>query len=215
LTLGIGAGGVPTCHSMTGTPFWSGKERQDRLAEFVAMVAQLLTTERSSFSGKYYSAEDALMQPRSLQVPRLPLLVAAHGPRSLKVAAEYGDTWSFFEPGAGLEGKDAAEAICEMNHYIDEKASAAGRDPKTITRSYCCGFSASSAWDSLDEALSDIEMFEQAGVDEFILGYGSDMDLEGETSLELPSGTVEASRTLLQSEKDLLDFAAALSLSPV
>jgi alkanesulfonate monooxygenase SsuD/methylene tetrahydromethanopterin reductase-like flavin-dependent oxidoreductase (luciferase family) len=107
LTLGIGAGGVPTCHQMTGTPYWSGKERQDRLGEFVAMVSQLLRETHSSFAGEHYSCENAFMQPRPVQA-RLPLLIAAHGPRSLKVAAEYGDTWSFYEPGTGLTGQEAA-----------------------------------------------------------------------------------------------------------
>lgn len=210
LTLGIGAGGVPTCHQMTGTPFWPGKERQDRLAEFVALVDQLLSNERSSFAGDYYSAEDALMRPPCVQRPRLPLLVAAHGPRSLKVAAEHGDTWSFFEPGAGLKGEEAAEAIAKMNAYLDEKAAAAGRDPKAITRSLCCGFAASSAWTSLEEALSDIKLFEEAGVDEFILGYTPDVDIDSQAKSALLSAEI-AQSPLLQSERDLLAFAAAIS----
>jgi len=212
LTLGIGAGGVPTCHEMTGTPSWSGKERQDRLAEFVAMVAQLLNEVRSSFAGEHYSAQNAFMQPRPIQA-RLPLLIAAHGPRSLKVAAEYGDTWSFYEPGAGLTGQDAADAIRAMNRYVDEKAAAAGRDPKTISRSYCCGYSASSAWNSLDEALSDIELFENAGVNEFILDYSPrapGLDLQG-TTTKLQSDEIQFS-PLLTSEEDLGKFADALSL---
>jgi alkanesulfonate monooxygenase SsuD/methylene tetrahydromethanopterin reductase-like flavin-dependent oxidoreductase (luciferase family) len=210
ICLGIGAGGVPTCHSMTGTSYWSGKERQDRLAEFVSIVAQLLSEERSSFTGEFYSAEDALMLPHSVQKPRLPLLIAAHGPRSLKVAAEYGDTWSFFEPGEGLKGKDAATAVSKMNEYVDEKAAVAGRDPETITRSFCCGFSASSSWNSLDEALSDITLFEKAGVNEFIFNYLPDVALERELNSGDSTGRVSASQ-FLGSENDLRNIADALS----
>lgn len=171
LDLGIGAGGAPTCHSMTGTPFWPGKERQERLAEFVDLVDQLLTNERTTFKGTYYQAEEALMRPSAVQRPRPALTVAAHGPRSMSVAAKHADTWSFYEPGTGLKGPDAADAMRKMNDFIDKKATEAGRDPAQITRSYCCGFAASSAWLSLDEALSDIELYQQAGINEFIFSY--------------------------------------------
>jgi len=72
--------------------------------------------------------------------------------------AERADKWSFHEPGIGLKGKDAAARIRSMNAHIDEKALAAGRDPSAITRSYRCGFSAGSAWSSIDEAISNIEI---------------------------------------------------------
>jgi alkanesulfonate monooxygenase SsuD/methylene tetrahydromethanopterin reductase-like flavin-dependent oxidoreductase (luciferase family) len=204
LDLGIGAGGAPTCHSMTGTPFWSGKERQERLAEFVDLVDQLLTNERTTFKGNYYQAEEALMRPSAVQCPRPALTVAAHGPKSMSVAAKHADTWSFYEPGAGLKGADAAEAMRKMNDFIDEKATEAGRDPAQITRSYCCGFAASSAWLSLEEALPDIELYQQAGINEFIFNYTptelSDHEIISEQGEVL--GNIEVTQ-LLNGEGDL------------
>jgi alkanesulfonate monooxygenase SsuD/methylene tetrahydromethanopterin reductase-like flavin-dependent oxidoreductase (luciferase family) len=205
LELGLGAGGVPTDHSMTGTPYWSGAERQRRFKEFVKVVEQLLTTETSSFSGDHYSYEGAYISPPPLQAPRPPLVIAAHGPKSMQLAAEQADKWSFYEPGPGLKGKDAAAAIRRMNAYIDKKALGAGRDPSAITRSYCCGFSASSAWSSIDEALSDIEIYADAGVNEFILNYAPTSDVESEANLEMQTGEIEVS-LFLRTKDDLRSF---------
>ena len=206
LDLGIGAGGAPTCHAMTGTPMWAGAERQDRLAEFVEMVDRLLVNERASYAGTFYSAEDVLMRPRPLQQPRPPLVVAEHGPRSMKVAARFADTWSIFEPGAGLTGAEAAAAFRKMNAYVDAQAREAGRDPASITRSLCCGYSPSSTWDSLDEALEGIRMFEAAGVNEFILSYAPGPDAPAS---DAPTDAIAVNR-LIRDEADLARFAAAL-----
>ena len=203
LNLGIGAGGAPTDHLMTGTPFWSGAERQRRFSEFVRVVEQLTSQQRSSFHGQHFTCEEAYISPLPIQRPRIPLLVAAHGPRSLQLAAEHADTWSLYEPGTGLKGKEAADAIRRMNAFVDEKARAAGRDPSAITRSLCCGFSASTAWRSLDEALFAIELFEQAGVDEFILTYSPTDDFVGTTK------DIEVS-VLLRNPDDLRNFAGAV-----
>ncbi|MCZ6502406.1 MAG: LLM class flavin-dependent oxidoreductase, partial [Gammaproteobacteria bacterium] len=149
LELGLGAGGVPTDHSMTGTPMWTGKERQARFAEFVTVVNKLLTQETSSFSGEYYSFEDAYVSPPPHQQPILPLVIAAHGPKSMRLAARYASKWSFSDPGLGRKGKEAAAAIREMNNYLDDQLRSVGRNPEEITRSLCCGYCAATMWSSL------------------------------------------------------------------
>lgn len=202
LELGLGAGGAPSDHIMTGTPYWSGAERQKRFAEFVAVVEQLLATQESSFSGEFYSFEKAYISPPPAQSPRPPLVIAAHGPKSMKLAAERADKWSFFEPGAGLKGEEAQAEIRRMNRYIDEKAAAAGRDPSEIVRSFCCGFSASSAWGSIDQALSQMALYEEAGVNEFILNYSASEAFGRDARAETPTGAVEAS-VFLRSHQDL------------
>ena len=68
---------------MTGTPVWSGDERQERFAEYVELVDRVLSNERTDYRGKYYTCEGAVMLPGPVQTPRPPLLIAAHGPRAL------------------------------------------------------------------------------------------------------------------------------------
>jgi alkanesulfonate monooxygenase SsuD/methylene tetrahydromethanopterin reductase-like flavin-dependent oxidoreductase (luciferase family) len=203
--LGIGAGGAPSCHRMTGTPLWSARERQERFAEFVHLAELLMRDERVTYSGRYYSVEEALMRPAPLQWPRPPLVVAAHGPKALRLAAEFADTWSFYEPGAGLEGEAALARVREMNGHIEAHARAAGRDPATITRSLCCGFAQSSAWHSVDEALAGVAQFEGAGVDEFIFTYTPHAEPAASSS-----GAVTPD--LLPDEETLFALARALAL---
>lgn len=214
LGIGIGAGGVPADHHMTGTPMWSAGERQDRLREFVELVDQLLRERRSSYAGRYYSGTDVFMQPAPVQQPRPPLVIAAHGPRSLRLAAERADTWSLYEPGAGLTGADATDAVRRMNRYIDEKAEAVGRDPRSITRSLCCGYAASSAWRTVDEAMAGVAQFEKAGINEFIFSYTPDAAPMESTSpvLEVELGVVEIP-ALLPDASTLRELAAALRLT--
>jgi alkanesulfonate monooxygenase SsuD/methylene tetrahydromethanopterin reductase-like flavin-dependent oxidoreductase (luciferase family) len=208
LELGLGAGGAPSDHTMTGTSYWSGPERQRRFAEYVAIVEQLLTTRESSFSGEFYSFENTYISPGPVQSPHLPLVIAAHGPKSIKLAAERADKWSFFEPAPGLKGREAAAEIRKMNAYIDEKAAAAGRDPGRIVRSFCCGFSASSSWQSIDQALSDIALYEDAGVNEFILNYSASEAFGVDARVEGLGSEIDVS-LFLQSRQDLDDFLSA------
>lgn len=208
LILGIGAGGMPSDHTMTGTPYWSARERQKRFEEFVAVVDTLLTTERSSYEGRYYPYDGAYISPLPLQRPRMPLLIAAHGPRGIKLAAERADTWNLFEPGAGLKGEEAAAAIKAKNAALDANAVAAGRDPGQIRRSLCCGFSASTSWSTSHEALADIAVYERAGINEFILNYSPSSGFLATDRLadeQIPS-------VFLRSPDDLRDFAAAVGL---
>lgn len=209
--LGVGAGGAPTCHRMTGTPYWSPRERQARFAEFVALVDLLLRDERASYHGTYYAATDVLMLPAPLQWPRPPLVVAAHGPKALRLAAEYADTWSFYEPGAGLTGDAALERVRAMNRTVDEHARAAGRDPATITRSLCCGFAASSAWTTIEEALEGVAQFERAGVNEFVFGYAPPISAQGDPArdADLLHGPTSS---LLSGEAALASLARGLGL---
>jgi alkanesulfonate monooxygenase SsuD/methylene tetrahydromethanopterin reductase-like flavin-dependent oxidoreductase (luciferase family) len=63
LELGIGAGGAPIDHTMTGVPDWEPPERATRLREFVEIVDGLLRSETSSYRGRYYRIENAEMHP--------------------------------------------------------------------------------------------------------------------------------------------------------
>jgi alkanesulfonate monooxygenase SsuD/methylene tetrahydromethanopterin reductase-like flavin-dependent oxidoreductase (luciferase family) len=209
LELGLGAGGVPSDHSMTGVPYWSRGERQRRFEEFVSVVEQLLTNETTSFDGEFYHLEDAYVSPRPHQLPRPPLVIAAHGPKSMRLAARKADKWSFFEPGTGLVGDEAVAAIQAMNAHIDAEARAAGRDPASITRSFCCGFAASSTWRSVDEATSAIERYEAAGVNEFIVTYAPDEGLSTSEALDTKIGEIE-SEVFLRTPEDLQAFADAV-----
>jgi len=118
---------------MVGLPNWSNAERVDRFAEYAELVGLLIQQEVTSYAGRYYSANKAVMNPASVQTPRLPLVVAALGPKMLSHAARLADTWNTmsFAPDFGAQ---IAE-LTDRAHRVDELCDASERDPSSLRRS--------------------------------------------------------------------------------
>lgn len=138
LDLGLGAGTTgkeDISYAMTGTPDWPPKERVERFREYVEIVDQLLRNPESTYEGQYYQTKGTIMKPPPVQQPRPPLMIGANGPRMLKIAAQYADTWNTF---GGMEVKTLEEMINltrERNTRMDEYCNEIGRDPSTLRRS--------------------------------------------------------------------------------
>jgi alkanesulfonate monooxygenase SsuD/methylene tetrahydromethanopterin reductase-like flavin-dependent oxidoreductase (luciferase family) len=138
LDLGLGAGApgsVDISYAMTGTPDWPPRERVDRFREVVEIVDQLLRNPETTYIGKYYQNHGTIMNPLPMQKPRPPMMIGANGPRMLKIAAQYADTWNTF---GGIEIKSFEEMLTlthERNTKLDEYCVEFGRDPTTLRRS--------------------------------------------------------------------------------
>jgi alkanesulfonate monooxygenase SsuD/methylene tetrahydromethanopterin reductase-like flavin-dependent oxidoreductase (luciferase family) len=178
LELGIGAGGAPTDHAMTGVPNWDPPERAARLREFVEIVDRLLRDEATTYQGHYYQVENSQMHPASLQKPRPPLSIAALGPKTLRIAAQYADSWNFF-PEYDVTVQQALEQTARRNQMLDEYCAELGRDPAEITRSLLASpRMVESPFDS-DDAFHDfIGRDSEAGIDEFIFYWWREDTLE-------------------------------------
>jgi alkanesulfonate monooxygenase SsuD/methylene tetrahydromethanopterin reductase-like flavin-dependent oxidoreductase (luciferase family) len=135
LTLGLGAGWNADEHRRYGIDFPEPKERVDRLVEAVELIDRLQRQERTTFSGRFYHVDDAPLDPRPVQQPRIPLLIAAHRPRMLRLAARYADQWDTFPaiPGASTDG--VGLSIAEQAALLDAACRDVGREPDTIRRS--------------------------------------------------------------------------------
>src|SRR5438105_14411320 len=85
--LGVGSGEALNEQAATGEwPDW--QERWDRLIEAIGVIRALWTGEEVAHHGKYYSVYARLYDPP----PRpIALLVAANGPKSIRLAAKHGD----------------------------------------------------------------------------------------------------------------------------
>jgi alkanesulfonate monooxygenase SsuD/methylene tetrahydromethanopterin reductase-like flavin-dependent oxidoreductase (luciferase family) len=133
--LGLGTGlTIDPSYAMTGLPNWEPGERVDRFAEYVDLVGRLLAQEVTTFAGRYYQSDGAVMNPRPVQFPRPPLLVAALAPRMMRLAARHADIWNSlsFQPSF-------AEQLTETRargHMMDDFCAEIGRDPATLRRSY-------------------------------------------------------------------------------
>jgi len=170
LELGIGAGGAPSDHDMTGIPHWDPPERAVRLREFTEIVDQMLRNEVTTYRGRHYRVEDADMRPDPAQKPRPPLTVAAWGPKTLRIAAEYADSWNFAPAKPDLTPQQALEETMRLNQMLDEYCVESGRDPAFITRSLLVYPRMADAPFDSDDAFQDfVGRYREAGIDEFIL----------------------------------------------
>jgi alkanesulfonate monooxygenase SsuD/methylene tetrahydromethanopterin reductase-like flavin-dependent oxidoreductase (luciferase family) len=75
------------------------KERVDRFHEFVELLDRLFAEDHVDHDGKHYRTVDARTLPGSVQQPRVPFVVAANGPRSLRLAVAFGQGWVTYGKG--------------------------------------------------------------------------------------------------------------------
>ena len=135
LEVGLGTGlSIDPAYDMIGIPNWESRERVARFKEYVEIVDRLLSHETSSFEGSYYRVKNAAMNPRPVQRPRPPIVIAALGPAMLRHAARYADNWNSLSFAASFE-KQLAETA-ERIARIDDACAAIGRDPSSLRRSY-------------------------------------------------------------------------------
>jgi len=135
LILGLGAGWHVDEHRRYGIPLPEPAERVDRFAEAVELISLLMAHERTTYAGRYYQLDDAPLEPRPIQTPRIPILIAAHRPRMLRLAAAYADQWDTFAaiPDTATDGVETE--LAERIRYLDAACREIGRDPAEIRRS--------------------------------------------------------------------------------
>jgi alkanesulfonate monooxygenase SsuD/methylene tetrahydromethanopterin reductase-like flavin-dependent oxidoreductase (luciferase family) len=68
------------------------KDRVDRFHEYVPLLDRLLREDHVDHDGDWYAVRDARTLPGPVR-DRVPFVVAANGPRSLSLAARYGQGW--------------------------------------------------------------------------------------------------------------------------
>jgi alkanesulfonate monooxygenase SsuD/methylene tetrahydromethanopterin reductase-like flavin-dependent oxidoreductase (luciferase family) len=135
LEVGLGTGlPIDPAYDMLGIPNWEPKERVARFGEYLEIVDRLLSNERSSYEGRYYRIKDALMNPRPVQRPRPPLVVAALGPAMLRHAARRADTWNSLSFAKSVDAQLAETA--DRVKRMEDACAEVGRDPATLRRSY-------------------------------------------------------------------------------
>nr|MDT0661448.1 LLM class flavin-dependent oxidoreductase [Micromonospora sp. DSM 115978] len=142
LTLGLGAGGMGFDAKVLGAPELSPRSRVDRFTEFVELLDRLLRAGDTSqpslgagvdWSGAHYLAVDARATPGCRQRPRVPFLVAANGPRAMRLAARHGQGW--VTTGAGGDDLHAWwTGVAGLARRFDDTLAAAGRDRSQVDR---------------------------------------------------------------------------------
>jgi len=162
LELGLGTGWYEPEHARYGVPFPPTGELVGRFREAVTLIDQLLRNDQVTFTGEYYQLDQALFRPRPVQQPRPPLTLGAHGPKMLRIVAEYADRWNSY---------GTVEEIRERNALLDELCAAAGRDPRSIVRSLY-GWTlklGANPWASPDAFADIVGRYREAGISEFLM----------------------------------------------
>ncbi|MCZ6656840.1 MAG: LLM class F420-dependent oxidoreductase [Gammaproteobacteria bacterium] len=123
--LGLGSGWQENEHDHYGIPFYTTRERLDRLDEACQIIKSLYTNTKTDFDGHFYQLKDASLEPKPVQHP-LPLLIGGGGEkRTLRITAEHANEWNVWGDVAILRQK---------MEVLDQHCADVGRDPKEIQR---------------------------------------------------------------------------------
>jgi F420-dependent oxidoreductase-like protein len=127
LELGIGSGWYEPEHQMFGLRFGTARERCERLDEALTVIRALWTERETTFQGKHYALANAIHEPKPIQRPHPPIVVAGAGEkRLLPIVARHANGWSSFgSPQVYRHKTEVLAALC----------AAVGRDVAAIERS--------------------------------------------------------------------------------
>jgi F420-dependent oxidoreductase-like protein len=126
LTLGIGAGFFEDQYKQYGWEFPPRPATRIRqMEEAVQLILKMWTEPRTTFHGRYFHGEDPILEPKPVQKPRPPVMIAGGGEQmTLRAVARLADA-------CNIVGGDIAEVrhrLAVLRGHCD----AAGRDYDTI-----------------------------------------------------------------------------------
>lgn len=144
LILGVGSGGTGFDAFVLGQAELTPRERHERFAEFAEALDALLRFEAPvtadasgeagiSFEGTWYTADAARMVGEPAQYPRMPLHLAANGPRGLRLTVRLADGW-ITTGGAHPDAKTWWRGVAELTARLDDACATAGRAPGSLAR---------------------------------------------------------------------------------
>src|SRR5438045_302247 len=128
LTLGIGAGFFEDEYRQYGwefPPLPATRIRQ--MEEAVRLILKMLTEPRTTFDGRYFHVEDAILEPKPAQKPRPPVTIAGGGERmTLRAVARLADACNIVDGDVA----QVRRKLAVLRGHCD----AAGRDYETIEK---------------------------------------------------------------------------------
>jgi alkanesulfonate monooxygenase SsuD/methylene tetrahydromethanopterin reductase-like flavin-dependent oxidoreductase (luciferase family) len=143
LEVGVGAGWNEADHIQHGLPFPDIKERADLMEDQLALLHGLWEEPPGwRFDGHRIKVRNGMLIPGPVQREERPIgkngrrrpriLTGSEGsPRAFRIAARYSDEFNLSSSSPDVARKKEAE--------LDAACQAAGRDPKTLTRSTMAG----------------------------------------------------------------------------
>jgi len=120
--LGVGVGAMTEEFDALGI---SMRDRASLTNECIAIMKELWTNPSPTYESKRWKFNDLIFSPKPVQKPHIPLWVGGSSPGALRRAALRGDGWH----PTGVSPEDFSIGRRE----ISEMATAAGRDPDSLT----------------------------------------------------------------------------------
>ena len=170
--LGIGAGGTGFDATVLGDAEPTAGERVAKFAEFVEALDLLLTQPSTTYDGAWFRAVDARMVPGCVQQPRLPFVVAANGPRAMRVVARHGQGWATTGVTPSEDGPTRWwAALPDAIGRLEDALAAAGRKPGDVERFLSVDASGAFALDSVEQLRDVIGRAEHLGFAEIVVHW--------------------------------------------
>lgn len=101
-----------------------------RYEEALQIIVPLLREGHADFHGEFHTAIDLLARPRGPRRGKIPIMLGAHGPRTMRLAARHADIWSGYATESSVPG-----AFEPMLQALDQACADVGRDPASLGRS--------------------------------------------------------------------------------
>ncbi|GAB2988525.1 LLM class flavin-dependent oxidoreductase [Nocardioides montaniterrae] len=140
LVLGLGAG-APFCAMADRDEVVTPAQMSQRLADVVVgMRAVLAGATQWQGATRSFSGLETIALPEGTEAPFL--MLAAHGPKALRLAATHADGWNTYG-GPGSTTLDAGaywRLVGEQVDRFEQACADVGRDPASVRRSLLLGF---------------------------------------------------------------------------
>jgi alkanesulfonate monooxygenase SsuD/methylene tetrahydromethanopterin reductase-like flavin-dependent oxidoreductase (luciferase family) len=104
--------------------------RYSRFEEAIQIIHGLLKSDAVDFDGVYHSAKRSELVLRGPRSGGPPIMIAAGGPKMMRLTARYADAWNWWSWGQ----HDSFHALREKVEQFEAACDAEGRDPATIGR---------------------------------------------------------------------------------
>jgi F420-dependent oxidoreductase-like protein len=130
MTLGIGAGFFQDEYRQYGWDFPPKPATRIRqMEEAVRLILRMWTEPRTTFHGRYFHVEDAILEPKPVQKPRPPVMIAGSGEQmTLRAVACLADACNF----VGTDVAETRHKLAVLRRHCD----AAGRDYDAIEKTH-------------------------------------------------------------------------------
>jgi alkanesulfonate monooxygenase SsuD/methylene tetrahydromethanopterin reductase-like flavin-dependent oxidoreductase (luciferase family) len=123
--LGIGAGWKEDEWLAYGYGFPAAGERLAILADHLEIITRMLAPGRATYEGRHAHVQDAIHEPKGIQVPRIPILVGGNGPNvTWRLAARFADELN-------LDALTPIEIEAALP-IIASRCDEVGREPSTL-----------------------------------------------------------------------------------